>query len=32
MPYDSELERVIVSFNASLHAADGDQLHEYSPR
>jgi hypothetical protein len=32
MPYDGELERVIVSFNASLHAADGDQLHEYSPR
>jgi Putative 2OG-Fe(II) oxygenase len=32
MPYDGELEQVIVSFNASLHAADGDQLHEYSPR
>jgi hypothetical protein len=32
MPYDGELERVIVSFNASLHAADGDQLHEYSAR
>lgn len=32
MPYDGELERVIISFNASVHAADGgDQLHGYSP-
>ena len=31
MPYDGEKERVIVSFNASLHATQGDQLHAYSP-
>lgn len=30
MPYDGELERVIVSFNASIHASQGDQLHGYS--
>jgi hypothetical protein len=30
MPYAGEQERVIVSFNASLHAAQGDQLHAYS--
>ena len=30
MPYDGELERVIVSFNASIHASAGDQLHGYS--
>ena len=30
MPYDGERERVIISFNASLHAAGGDQLHAYS--
>jgi hypothetical protein len=30
MPYAGEKERVIVSFNASLHAAQGDQLHAYS--
>lgn len=30
MPYDGEHERVIVSFNASLHAAQGDQMHAYS--
>jgi len=33
MPYDGESERVIVSFNASLHAArGGDRLHEYAAR
>lgn len=31
LPYDGELERVIVSFNASVHAAQGsDRLHGYS--
>ena len=30
LPYDGELERVIISFNASLHASQGDQLHGYS--
>ena len=30
MPYDGEKERVIISFNASVHGAQGDQLHSYS--
>lgn len=31
MPYDGEADRIIVSFNASVHAAGGsDQLHGYS--
>jgi hypothetical protein len=30
LPYDGEKERVIVSFNASLHATQGDQMHGYS--
>jgi hypothetical protein len=31
MPYQGQLDRVIVSFNASVHAATGrDQLHTYS--
>jgi len=30
MPYDGEKERIIISFNASVHAAQGDQLHSYS--
>ncbi|HWC26512.1 MAG TPA: putative 2OG-Fe(II) oxygenase [Solirubrobacteraceae bacterium] len=30
MPYGGEKERVIISFNASLHAAGGNQLHGYS--
>ncbi len=30
MPYGGENERVIISFNASLHASGGDQLHGYS--
>jgi hypothetical protein len=29
MPYDGELERVIISFNASIHGAQGDQIHGY---
>ncbi len=31
LPYGGELERIIVSFNASIHASQGDQLHGYSP-
>jgi hypothetical protein len=30
MPYDGEKERVIISFNASVHGSSGDQLHGYS--
>ncbi|HEX4364070.1 MAG TPA: putative 2OG-Fe(II) oxygenase [Solirubrobacteraceae bacterium] len=30
LPYDGEKERIIISFNASIHAEQGDQLHEYS--
>jgi len=30
MPYDGDDERVIISFNASVHGAEGDQLHSYS--
>ncbi len=30
LPYDGELERVIISFNASIHSSQGDQLHSYS--
>lgn len=31
LPYDGELDRVIVSFNASVHAAQGsDRLHTYA--
>jgi putative 2-oxoglutarate-Fe(II)-dependent oxygenase superfamily protein len=30
LPYDGEKERIIISFNASIHAAGGDQLHDYS--
>jgi hypothetical protein len=30
LPYDGEQERVIISFNASIHAAGGDQMHGYS--
>jgi Putative 2OG-Fe(II) oxygenase len=30
MPYDGEAERIIISFNASIHAAEGDQMHGYS--
>jgi Putative 2OG-Fe(II) oxygenase len=32
LPYDGELDRVVVSFNASVHAAQGgDRLHGYAP-
>ena len=30
LPYSGEKERVIISFNASVHGAQGDQLHSYS--
>jgi hypothetical protein len=30
LPYGGELERLIISFNASIHGAQGDQLHGYS--
>jgi hypothetical protein len=30
MPYDGEKERIIISFNASIHGAQGDQMHDYS--
>jgi hypothetical protein len=32
LPYDGEKERIIISFNASIHASEGDRLHGYSPR
>ncbi len=31
MPYGGELDRIIVSFNASIHASQGDRMHGYSP-
>jgi Putative 2OG-Fe(II) oxygenase len=31
MPYDGDKERIIISFNASLHSSQGDKLHGYSP-
>jgi hypothetical protein len=30
LPYGGEKERVIISFNASVHATGGDQMHDYS--
>ena len=30
LPYDGESDRIIISFNASIHGAEGDQLHGYS--
>jgi hypothetical protein len=30
LPYAGELDRVIVSFNATIHGSEGDQLHDYS--
>jgi uncharacterized protein (TIGR02466 family) len=32
MPYEGDLDRIIVSFNAQLHAAQGDQLFDFSAR
>lgn len=31
LPYGGEKDRVIVSFNASIHASQGDRIHGYSP-
>jgi hypothetical protein len=30
LPYGGAKERVIISFNASIHGSEGDQLHDYS--
>ena len=30
MPYEGELDRIIVSFNAQFHAAGGDQIFDYA--
>ena len=30
LPYDGAEERIIISFNASIHASKGDQMHGYS--
>ncbi len=30
LPYGGEKDRIIVSFNASVHATQGDQMHGYS--
>jgi hypothetical protein len=30
MPYGGETDRIIISFNASIHATEGDQIHGYS--
>lgn len=30
MPYAGELDRVIISFNVTIHGTSGDQLHDYS--
>jgi len=30
LPYDGERERIIISFNATIHGSEGDQLHGYS--
>lgn len=31
LPYAGARERIIISFNASVHASGGDRLHDYSP-
>lgn len=31
LPYQGDLERIIISFNASVHAAGGNRMHDYSP-
>jgi hypothetical protein len=31
MPYVGDQDRMIISFNASVHASQGDQIHGYSP-
>ena len=30
MPYGGDLDRIIISFNASVHATQGDQMHSYA--
>jgi hypothetical protein len=30
MPYGGEMDRIIISFNASIHATQGDQMHGYA--
>jgi hypothetical protein len=30
LPYDGEQERIIISFNATIHGSEGDQIHGYS--
>jgi hypothetical protein len=30
LPYDGKKERIIISFNASIHGSEGDQMHGYS--
>ena len=30
LPYSGEQERIIISFNASIHGSQGDQMHDYS--
>jgi hypothetical protein len=30
LPYDGALDRVIVSFNASVHRTGGDRMHRYA--
>ncbi|HWH09638.1 MAG TPA: putative 2OG-Fe(II) oxygenase [Solirubrobacteraceae bacterium] len=30
LPYGGEKDRIIISFNASIHGSEGDQLHDYS--
>jgi hypothetical protein len=30
LPYNGEKERIIISFNASIHGSEGDQMHDYS--
>jgi uncharacterized protein (TIGR02466 family) len=32
LPYEGDLDRIIVSFNAQLHAVQGDQLFDFSAR
>ena len=31
MPYAGDCDRVIISFNATVHGSESDQLHDYSP-
>jgi hypothetical protein len=30
MPYSGDMDRIIISFNASIHATQGDQMHGYA--